>query len=299
MYEKTYKEPLYKYTSINVAQIILVNRTIRYSSPTLFDDPLDVAREFDFGFPIEELESALVDEIHALFDKKDFTSVKHNPVFETLGSLLVNGVPENVLSEFKSEIPSLIKQGSLNSQASIDELNRLWKQLVPQMRILCFSKRPFIMPLWATYGDNHKGVVLEFHPQESTDSPWLLAKPVTYTDEPMSIATPKEWARSILGIEKIDYTRIFERYGTIKTSNWAFQEEVRVFSFQREHETGIYSDYEFLPSDLKAIYFGYQAKKEDIDTICRLLNHEFSHVVPCKVVIDPRTRDVSYEKISL
>lgn len=292
-------EPVFKYTSTNVAQTILVNRTIRYSSPTLFDDPLDVARVFDLGFPIDDLEAALVEEITNLFEAKDFSSIEHNPIFRLLGTLLAHRVSDDVLNEFKMEVPELIRQGSLNSQKHLDELNKMWQEMVPQMRILCFSKRKDILPLWATYGDNHRGVVLEFHPQESTNSPWLLAQSVTYSDEPMSIASPKEWARSILGIEKIDYSKIFERYGAVKTTNWAFQEEIRVFSFKSANETGTHSDYKFAASDLKAIYFGYQASDEDIQTLWQLLKYEFEHVVPYQLIVDTQHREFNYKKITL
>ncbi|NVJ64930.1 MAG: DUF2971 domain-containing protein [Gammaproteobacteria bacterium] len=289
--------PLFKYTSAKVAETIVKNATIRYSSPVLFDDPLDVARSFDLGFPLEKLEAALVEEILKFIEKPDLRLMNLNPLFYLLGILFINGVPKESIERFKNELPALIREGTQSSQKYLDELNRIWKELVPQMRILCFSDKKDIMPLWATYGDTHKGAVLEFLPQETTDSPWLLANPVQYSDEKMLIATPKEWARSILGVERIDYKKIFERYGNVKTTNWSYQEEVRVFSFKRASDTGMYTDYKFSPLDLRAINFGYQTNKSDMQNVVNLLINDFEHVEAYQLAINSESRKIIYNKV--
>jgi hypothetical protein len=68
-----------------------------------------------------------------------------------------------------------------------------------------------------------------------------------------------EYARSIVGIKKINYKKIFTRYGCVKKKSWSFQEEMRIFSFKRSKEIDYYSDWSFAPNDLKVIYFGYKA----------------------------------------
>lgn len=291
------QDPVFKYMRAKVAQIVLVNQSIRWSSPTLFDDPLDVARTWDMGFLMEELEAALQREIDYIYENEDVSHINHHPLFRYLTETLITKAPKEAIDLLRNEIPVLIRKGTIRMQPHIKELNRQWKSMIPEMRILCFSKRKDIIPVWATYGENHKGVVMEFHPQEHTDSPWLLAEPVTYTDLPMSLAKPKEWARAILGIEKIDYRRILERHGTVKKENWAFQEEIRVFSFKRPNETGDYSDYPFAPSDLKAIYFGYKATEDTIDTITSLLKYDFAHVAAYKGTVSESGNGLVFEKI--
>ena len=290
--------PVFKYMSAEVAQIVLVNRTLRWSSPTLFDDPLDVARVWDMGFPMEELETALIHELEYIYENRDVSHINHHPLFRFVTELLLAKAPEEAVDALRKEVPELIRQGTIRVQPHIEELNRQWQELIPQMRILCFSQRNDIIPVWATYGENHKGVVMEFHPQRHTDSPWLLAKPVAYTNEPMSLGSPREWARSILGIEKIDYGEMFQRYGTVKKENWSFQEETRVFSFKRPNETGDYSDYQFSPSDLKAVYLGYQATEETIETIHSLLKYDFDHVKTYKAVAGTSIHGLQFEEIS-
>lgn len=282
--------------SAEVAQIILVNRTLRWNSPTKFDDPLDVARVWDMGFPMEELEAALLHEINYICENEDVSHINYHPLFRYLTEMLIAKAPK-AINSLRKEIPELIQKGTIRIQPHIEELNQQWKNMIPEMRILCFSRRKDIIPVWATYGDNHKGVVMEFHSQEHTASPWLLAEQVTYTDKPMSLASPAEWARSILGIEKIDFGQIFKRYGTVKKENWAFQEEMRVFSLKRPNETGDISDYPFVSNDLKAIYFGYQVTEDTVDTITSLLKYDFSHVKVFVGRVEGTVNGLSFEEI--
>lgn len=284
--------PVFKYVTREVARIILANQTMRWSAPSLFDDPLDVARSFDLGFPLQELEDALAEELNAIYLSRDVEEFEGNPLFYAIAKHFIESGTEEQFKNFLLQTQNLFQAGLVASEKHLEALNEDWKEMLPQMRLLCFSKRMDIIPMWATYGENHKGVVLEFHPQTSSDSRWLLAEPVTYTDEPFQMATPKEWARSALGIEKIDHSKIFQRYGCVKTTNWAYQEEVRVFSFKRSYETGNYSDYKFVPSDLKKIYFGYQCPDESVQAILALLQHDFSHVTPYRCYIDYTERAI-------
>jgi hypothetical protein len=277
----TNHDPVFKYMSADVAQIVLVNQKIRWSSPTLFDDPLDVARVWDLGFSNEELQVALLNELDLIYQNEYTNNIR---VLAVINSL-------------RQKIPKLFSERESRVYSHVEELNQMWKRMIPEMRILCLSRKCDIIPLWATYADNHKGAVMEFHPQKHNDSGWLLAEPVTYTDKRMSLASPKEWARSILGIEQIDYKKIFIRYGCIKKKNWSFQEELRVFSFKRSQEIGEYSDYKFAPNDLKAIYFGYKASEETVQLITSLLKYDFSHVQAFKMFARNNYDGLSYEKI--
>lgn len=59
----------YKYVSSEVTKIILVNRTLRWSSPLLFNDPFDVTQELRLNFNEAELNQALAEEMAALYEE--------------------------------------------------------------------------------------------------------------------------------------------------------------------------------------------------------------------------------------
>ncbi len=68
MHERRY---FYKYVSANTAKIILSTRTLRWSSPVLFNDPFDVTQELRLNFDASELNLVLTELIASLIEKGD------------------------------------------------------------------------------------------------------------------------------------------------------------------------------------------------------------------------------------
>ena len=62
-YPKHDKKYFFKYTSAKTAKLILQNKTLKYSSPILFNDPFDVQTEILFNFKIDDLTELILDEI--------------------------------------------------------------------------------------------------------------------------------------------------------------------------------------------------------------------------------------------
>jgi hypothetical protein len=58
---------------------------------------------------------------------------------------------------------------TINFQNSPPELLAYYQEIVgkiPKNPVTCFSKAPDVIPMWAHYGHNHRGVVLEFDEEE-------------------------------------------------------------------------------------------------------------------------------------
>jgi hypothetical protein len=56
----------YKYVTVETALLILQNRTLKYSSPVIFNDPFDVQTKVDFGFEVSDFMEAFIDELYRL-----------------------------------------------------------------------------------------------------------------------------------------------------------------------------------------------------------------------------------------
>ncbi len=54
------RQNFFKYMSSGTAKIVLSNRSLRWSSPVLFNDPFDVPREMSFGLTPVEIVQALL-----------------------------------------------------------------------------------------------------------------------------------------------------------------------------------------------------------------------------------------------
>ena len=60
-----------KYVSAEVAKVILINKTLRWSSPLLFDDPFDVTRVFAADTQPSEMQKYLIDELIELIQDRE------------------------------------------------------------------------------------------------------------------------------------------------------------------------------------------------------------------------------------
>jgi hypothetical protein len=255
----------FKYTSASVAKIIFTNRTLRWSSPILFNDPFDVHRELGPNVSPTSVLSA-----GAPFYLRR--------VAETLGIKLTPNVLSAFLGEMNTSIPNPPEAFS-GFEEAMSKVKQFWRETVCKLRILCLSEDSDIVSMWAHYASNHHGVVLRFDCSDFKDSPLLLAKPVRYSAELPSFATAEGWAKGLRqSVTSDDQINLFEQYCYLKTADWETEREWRVVTVAREHETGYYSDWRFAPLTLSEVIFGHQIDQQDRRDILAMLSHDFGHV---------------------
>jgi hypothetical protein len=254
----------FKYTSASVAKIIFTNRTLRWSSPILFNDPFDVHRELGPNVSPANVLSA-----GAPFFLKRLA--------KTLGIKLTPNVLSAFLDETNASIPNP-PEAFLGFEKTMIMLKQIWRELICKLRILCLSERPDIASMWAHYANNNGGVVLRFECSDFNDSPLLVAKPINYSAKLPAFATAEGWAEGLRQSVTPDQIDIFKEYCYLKTTDWKTEQEWRVVSLANEHETGLYSDWRFRASTLSEIIFGHQIDQQDRRDILSMLSHDFHHV---------------------
>src|SRR3989338_3586114 len=250
------KQPrlFYKYVSADLAKIILVNKTLRWSSPLLFDDPYDVSRQMAVNISPSEMQKWAVGYLQKLAIENKQIPYKMNPQALTLFGLFKLVHKDNRLTEIVDDLYKTTCIENLNSPA-FSELKQIWEKWLPELRILCLSGSNDIPSMWSKYADNFSGVVLEFECSEYFSTPWLIAKPVNYENKP-SLLNAEGWGK-LLTLSQEQATKfLFEESCYTKPTNWEYQQEWRIVSFKRDHETLKYADYGFSPQTLSAIYFG-------------------------------------------
>jgi len=116
-----------------------------------------------------------------------------------------------------------------------------------------FSKKHFsgpTLPMWAHYGDNHKGLCLVIQPKSSKQNDWIK---VQYIDS-TSIETIETKQKSQLQISK--------EILSFKLKPWASENEYRlVFPPEKTGQTHDWSDF----FDVKQIIFGYKCTPAKIN----------------------------------
>jgi hypothetical protein len=274
------RKPFYKYVPAEVAKIILINKTLRWSSPLLFDDRYDVARELASGIEPSKMNQYTIDYLHQL--------AKNGNVPNDLNSHAKIILALFKIAQSKGMLDTVIKElGSLETSfQSLIELKKIWEGWLPEFRILCLSAANDIPLMWERYADSYRGIVLEFSSLKEFEAPWLLAKPVLYEDRTSLLDKLDKagWGKLLTLNQEEAVKFLFNESCYTKMAKWAYQKEWRVISFKREHESSLFSDYHFYPQTLSAIYFGQRISSKDKEDIQSLLKYDLSHVKANQII---------------
>lgn len=252
-------ERFYKYVSTATAKLVLTGCKLRWSSPLAFNDVFDVPPELE-SFSVAEIGSASAPFAVGLFER--------------LGLARLNPEQREAAIALCSHETILSREQTHRAEASLEALRFQWKETVPTMRILCLCEHPDIASMWGLYADSNRGVVMRFDSAAAHDPPWLLAKPIAYTD-----ALPR-FRRSdgIMEACIAGPQALFDDLCYTKTTDWSHEREWRVLCFARPGEIGLSSDWPFAPSTLTEIILGPRVSDQDVSEISALLIHHFSHV---------------------
>jgi len=287
----------YKYVSAQVAKIVLATRTLRWSSPLLFNDPFDVTQELRLNFDEAELNAAIAMELAALIEEADPSFSARDPrlkvLLRVLNSQRDSSVRRRVVASLRSKpIPTTV--GQIEAFA---DLRQMWRDLVPRFRVLCLSELKDVTSMWQHYADSYRGAVLEFEAVDQLDSAFLVARPVTYQDSPPAIASKEVWARCLLGRGQTSYEDLFTDLQYIKTTAWAYEREWRIVTMARPEESGLFYDFPFQPRELTGVYFGASCGKEKEAEILSLLTHGLEHVSAYRAHVDGTEAKFRFDEI--
>ena len=263
----------FKYMSTRTAYIVLHNRTLRWSSPIEFNDPFDIPREILSGINAADIQKAAPECLFEILKNPPNDITDFNPKFQLILRALENA-DSNIKKQIYEEIENMPASGPADS-GSLDELKTIWKNFIPDFRILCLCEAHDIISMWYHYADRYKGVVIEFDCNDDLDSAWLMAKPVKYTETIPEISSAKSWAKVLLKQKEKAIETLMDACTFSKTPDWSYEKEWRVTSFKRPHETGTVSDYKFNAKEIKSVYLGPLIDQNDMADLLKILNDKY------------------------
>jgi hypothetical protein len=257
------RQYFYKYVTPSTAKAALFNRTLRWSSPLLFNDPFDVPRNLSFEFTARELQEALAEDLAVVIE----TGAPTPPHSMPLLGFLLNALRNNPNPAYRTFIANDLRTNALQHisvpKIGFRELQDFWDNGIPTMRILCVSENASSTVMWAHYAAGHTGAALEFEALDAVDSPLLMVRPVQYQDAPPKLPSKREWVESMMGRRPIDLKELFKEYQYVKESQWAYEREWRIVSYARPAESGLFADYNFSPQELRRVILGADCSVED------------------------------------
>jgi hypothetical protein len=299
---------LYKYTTVEAAIQVLKTRKLRWGSPDYFNrlnDVFDTPKSLYFGFT----ETELLQEYMATLIRHVEAGAVDLPDGHQQSRRFLSYAREAAAHSGRSfsEIAKFMRREFTADKLTVAEpllgvFQRVWDELRPTLRILCMSAVADSSPMWTHYAGQHQGVVLQFEPTIEFDSALLLMRKVVYSDDQPTIFTKEQGARDVVGVERVNLREFFSEYQYRKTRGWSYEEEWRIVNYARDVDEGDFTDYEFLPIDLRRIIFGHRCTIDSEQSL-RELCSEFCSGVRWKRVrftrahLDNRSRRIVVQPI--
>ena len=257
------RRPFFKYASPATTLAILRSRSVRYSSPTTFNDPFDFQSGLHFDFSINSLFEALLDRLGEYAAASEPPRVDTN---EPWGRLILkarqyfptHGFPREKWEAFGSEPFRSIVNAIKDTQQKYQDH---WRNtLLPGIRVFSVSEERDNLLMWAHYGKDHTGAVLEFWSLPDEDNLLSVARPVQYVTDPPAFFSQDEFVDDILSVKTLDLSDLARRYAFAKSEHWRYEHEWRVW--YPLSESGLYDDIPISDNEFSAIYLGCQARSD-------------------------------------
>lgn len=290
----------YKYTSPDTTLVVLRNRTFRYSSPLLFNDPFDFQPGDQFDFDISDLPSKILDRLELI------ASSKKEPEFDTknpwgelariVWRLYPNhGFPRRRFEQYVEPWLSIFAE---KLQKDHQTYREQWlNDFLPRVRVFCVSEERDNLLMWAHYAKDHTGAVFEVRSLPLEDNPISVAEPVVYHDSLPPFFTEKEWFDQVFGIKELNDTVLQKRYAYAKSSHWQYEREWRVWYPQNPAPDSLSDDLLIRPNEISALYFGCRATDSFISEATGLAQDTFPS---CRFYRAHRSKDtyeLTYDQI--
>ena len=117
--------------------------------------------------------------------------------------------------------------------------------------------------MWHHYAGSYTGAVLELACDDTLDSAWLAAQPVTYPADKPAVYTLEGWGELLTLKHELAVERMLHVSTFTKAPDWAYEREWRILTFKRPTDTGHFTDYPFNPREVVTVFLGPLMSSDD------------------------------------
>jgi hypothetical protein len=255
------------------AKAVLGNGTLRWALPKLFNDPFDV--QFDLQVKYDRdlvVERALNNIIDLYMGRRHVIS--GNKLAEGV-KLLREIAPGLKEADLREKFRRSMYEGMENAERNMPKTHAEMRAVLGQLKLLCFSEVHDNILMWAHYGDNHTGAVLEFSCIEKFDSAWGAAKPVRYRENMPLLVDEQKLVMLLSGDGTIATPELFEEAVFVKAKDWEYEREWRlVGGWEKEQATEYIA---FHLDEMTALYLGCRISDADRAAIKTAAAEKYPH----------------------
>ena len=200
----------FKYMTASTGKIVLADRTLRWSTASVLNDPFDMQFDLPLNVDPDRMQTAALVKMWGLY-ASDRPIPAKNPAGVIL-ELLRQAPQKLTRDEFTANFGPAIVEGYERMLAILPETNARVEALVATNKILSLTTTPYNILMWTHYTGGHRGVVMRFRSIPAFDSPFGMAKPMDYVTEVPPLYIEQDLVDIIAGIANTDVRAIMDKF---------------------------------------------------------------------------------------
>jgi hypothetical protein len=266
---------LYKYVSRHVGELILKNRTLRWSTPGTLNDPYDMQFDLRLDLDKEAVKATALGKLWAAFYSSE--PVQAGNRFGAAIKLLRGQFPPLNKEEFNQHFGKAIDENLAGMDAALPDLQKDLRAHLATCKILCLTGAPDKLLMWYRYAEQGSGMVLRFKDAPGVDSPWSGARRIKYYANMPLLVDNDYLADMLSGRASMDAQSILHHMVYSKSLEWAYEREWRIFTGQGRDPEAKFENVQFNAQELDAVIFGHRMSDVDRNAIAEITRRQYPH----------------------
>lgn len=213
----------YKYMTAKTAKTVLANGTLRWALPKLFNDPFDVQFDLQVKYDRDRVVERALNNIIDLYMGRRHV-ISGNKLGEGVKRLR-NDMPGLKEVDLREKFRRSMYEALEGAERNMPKTHADLRAVLGELKLLCLSEVHDNLFMWAHYGENHTGTVLEFSCIDRLDSAWGAAKPVRYRENMPVLADEGKLVMLLSCEGSIAAPELFEEAVFVKAIDWQYERE--------------------------------------------------------------------------
>jgi hypothetical protein len=275
---------LYKYVTADTAKIVLQSGRLRWSSPLLFNDPIEFQRlpRFDPSLKqaMNDLPKVLVE---AALGTRQVDHARLSPMTRQMYDMIRFGLSHGMTpNDFLGNAPE--ENRELDKIHEAMTRSYLGTAFATQARVMCLTANSVNPAMWANYAGNGSGCVLGFRHIPAENTPFLECRSVHYSNDAPILCSGLDFYlyadKHTIGkgvVNAICYT---------KREEWRYEEEWRAITWRDNEGNALFGDYPFLPDELESVTFGLKSEPQHRTKLIEVVRYHYPQCLIQQIEVD-------------
>ena len=278
--QETQPEFFYKYMTADIAKIVLTERTLRWSTYKILNDPMDLQVQFGvFEGDVEKAKELFLEKSWDIFSQRQ--EMPRNKIGVVL-KILYSLDTKMTRKEFNDNLAMVFDEACATFQHTIKKFNEEYLAACTDCKVLCFCEDPCNTVMWGNYAESHTGVVMAFGNVSGIDSPYKLAESVRYSKTMPNLYDEESLSDLMSGrtdLSSPNHTkRIMKAFALTKDAKWSFEKEWRIVLWGGGLPNAAFEDAHFDGRELQKIIFGYKMLADKRNELRKIAANLYPHV---------------------